>query len=103
MADGSSQRALGARRGLMSRAAARNAVREQYKFFTATEEEAFSVFGRAEVKGINRIRQVTDVQCLVAFAIVCAVMVWLDTQASLVLVRACVCVCPKLRALCCYA
>uniref|UniRef100_A0A6V0D1F1 Choline transporter-like protein n=1 Tax=Zooxanthella nutricula TaxID=1333877 RepID=A0A6V0D1F1_9DINO len=66
----------------MSRAAARNAVREQYKFFTATEEEAFSVFGRAEVKGINRIRQVTDTHCLVAFVVVVVVMLWLDAQAS---------------------
>lgn len=67
----------------MSRAAARQAVREQYKYFTATEDEAFSVFGRAEVKGINRIRQITDTPCLVAFIIVVGLMLWLDCEALL--------------------
>lgn len=67
----------------MSRQAAREAVREQYKFFTATHEEAFSVFGRAEVQGINRIRRVTDTPCLITFVVVLVIMMWLDSQAWL--------------------
>lgn len=65
----------------MSRAAARTAVLAQYKFFTANEQEAFSVFGRAEVKGINQIRQISDRAFLGAFALMLAVMIYLDFQA----------------------
>mmetsp|Transcript_19845 Transcript_19845/g.42272 ORF Transcript_19845/g.42272 Transcript_19845/m.42272 type:complete len:655 (-) Transcript_19845:38-2002(-) len=64
----------------MSRAAARNAVRSQY-FFVANEEEAFSVFGRSEVQDINRIRQITDVPCLLAFIFMLICMFVLDLDA----------------------
>lgn len=65
---------------MTSRVAAREAVRSQY-FFVATEDEAFSVFGRSEVKDINRIRQCTDIPFLIAFAIVMIAMVVLDHAA----------------------
>lgn len=65
---------------MTSRVAAREAVRSQY-FFVATEDEAFSVFGRSEVKDINRIRQCTDIPFLIAFVIVMIAMIALDHDA----------------------
>lgn len=65
----------------MSRAAARQAIQSQYHF-VANQEEAFSVFGRSEVQGINRIRSVTDTPFLVAILIVSGVMLFLDADAK---------------------
>lgn len=63
-----------------NRETSRQTIRSQY-LFVASEEEAFSVFGRSEVQDLNRLRACTDVPCLLLFLFTLAGMMFFDSHA----------------------